>query len=736
MMKQLISMIFIFFVLSNCVLQAQSQRFSFGIFGDYSQNSNVANFKELQGIPMPPAAENFRSGLHSGFNAGVLVNFPFALLFDTASFLSHFQLGVRGIYWSHNAVLSSDEPTTLIVNTTPTPATIHHSIDAPLASFGAEPMFSISPFDGFQLHFGLHFATLNSPKFTKTQEISDKKFINNSTTWNPISGDIIGTSSENGTVIGISYNYALNPKKTLWIAPELFYYSPTTDVASGLSWKISSIRAGISFAYSPYVRPTLRDTTFIRDTTSQIIAGIERETIVLADAKEKITRLENEEWIRLSYLIEQKFVRQIPKDKPKEKPKEIAVQEKPSQSEIPKVEILIQKPQPPKFSVSVAAIFRDNSTRPIDSLEVEESVENKHAPLLSYIFFDENSEEIPVRYSKLSAVDTNKFSLQMLKKTETIGIYHQILNVIGKRLQENSQANITITGCNNNQNIEKNNHKLSSARAESVRKYLSSVWNISDDRMKIQIRNLPKKPSNNAEKEGMEENRRVEISSDDAAILSPVFISDTTHTTKVRKLEFLPVMETTTPIREWHFSLVEADAAIYTLKGMGTIPKKFDVILDSADLAKILRKRAFYSMQCTDTAGQTGSLSPTILSVKIYSDKNPANKYHTTETNRYALLLFEFNSGLLSSEHRELIDLIRQKIDANSYITILGTTDATGNEEHNRNLSLQRAKAVARALGISADAVEGMGEDASTFPNSMPEGRFYSRTVIVVLEKK
>jgi len=97
-----------------------------------------------------------------------------------------------------------------------------------------------------------------------------------------------------------------------------------------------------------------------------------------------------------------------------------------------------------------------------------------------------------------------------------------VLNIIGKRMIEHPEAAITLTGCNDNIGAEKGNRKLSTARAEAVRDYLQTGWNIAPDRILIEARNLPKMPSTSRLEEGQADNRRVEITSENPAILDLV----------------------------------------------------------------------------------------------------------------------------------------------------------------------------------------------------------------------
>ncbi len=60
--------------------------------------------------------------------------------------------------------------------------------------------------------------------------------------------------------------------------------------------------------------------------------------------------------------------------------------------------------------------------------------------------------------------------------------------------------------------------------------------------------------------------------------------------------------------------------------------------------------------------------------------------------------------------------------------------DETCDREYNRHLSLARARAVGEALGTGTISVEGAGGTSSIYPNDSPAGRFYSRSVRVVVD--
>jgi len=74
----------------------------------------------------------------------------------------------------------------------------------------------------------------------------------------------------------------------------------------------------------------------------------------------------------------------------------------------------------------------------------------------------------------------------------------------------------------------------------------------------------------------------------------------------------------------------------------------------------------------------------------------------------------------------------------NVYLEIQGHTDATGSEQYNQQLGLQRAESVRRHLHAQGVALDRMatisyGEDAPAEPNSTAEGRALNRRVEIVV---
>ena len=98
------------------------------------------------------------------------------------------------------------------------------------------------------------------------------------------------------------------------------------------------------------------------------------------------------------------------------------------------------------------------------------------------------------------------------------------------------------------------------------------------------------------------------------------------------------------------------------------------------------------------------------------------------EFDKYRLLLFGYDQSSLSEEHKRILTFIQPRIHNDAKIIIRGSTDNIGDSEYNNTLSLQRANESAKALGLQVETM-GVGTSGAGYDNTLPEGRFYNRTV-------
>ena len=101
------------------------------------------------------------------------------------------------------------------------------------------------------------------------------------------------------------------------------------------------------------------------------------------------------------------------------------------------------------------------------------------------------------------------------------------------------------------------------------------------------------------------------------------------------------------------------------------------------------------------------------------------------EIDRYSLILFDFDRSEIGSANKRILDYIKPRIASNASVTVTGYTDKIGDDQHNKELSLQRAQNTVKAIGKGNAIGEGEKE---IFDNTIPEGRFYNRTVTVIVE--
>lgn len=114
-----------------------------------------------------------------------------------------------------------------------------------------------------------------------------------------------------------------------------------------------------------------------------------------------------------------------------------------------------------------------------------------------------------------------------------------------------------------------------------------------------------------------------------------------------------------------------------------------------------------------------------------------------TITKVYSMIHFGADSARMTPvQQRILKEYVFDGIlsERNPVIDVIGYTDVMGTPEHNLRLSLRRAESVAGAIrkGIASNhyrslTARGVGENQTRFTNDLPEGRFYNRTVRVLV---
>jgi outer membrane protein OmpA-like peptidoglycan-associated protein/Mg-chelatase subunit ChlD len=377
-------------------------------------------------------------------------------------------------------------------------------------------------------------------------------------------------------------------------------------------------------------------------------------------------------------------------------------------------------------------------------LTIEETTTIDSAPLLNYVYFASGESAIDERYVTFARqTDTESFDEQRLH--DTLEKYAHVLNIIGQRLRNRPEAAVRLVGCNSHSGVERGRLDLSRARAEAVKAYLQFIWGIAPERLAVEARHLPEFPSSGRSAEGREENQRVEIHSMDPAILDVVRSVYVEARSGAQGLELRPRIEAEHGIARWKLT-ISGGAEILYARG-DSLPLDDLLVLDWQALPlmrlaphPLLRAELFVE----DREGQSLLVEGTPVEVDfIRREQRLARHLGFRVQEKYALILFDFDSSAIKDRNAAIVDQIVGRIQSlpEVAVAIEGHTDDIGPEDYNVDLSRRRALAVysqiATALaGETPEAVThaGVGPFDPLYGNGRPENRAMNRTVTVTLE--
>lgn len=397
-------------------------------------------------------------------------------------------------------------------------------------------------------------------------------------------------------------------------------------------------------------------------------------------------------------------------------------------------------------------------------LRIEEFETTMVRPVLNYVFFEENSADLPARYQRLLPDSTATFSednIEFNKVQSGLEGYWHVLNVFGKRLKDRTNTTLKLIGCNSDDALEKNNTALSRRRAEAVRDYFVFVWGIEPRRISIFARNKPERASNPLDPDGAAENRRVEMLLEPQEAMFPVASNEAVFTAEPSIIRLSPILSPNTDITEWSLDMMFGSRVISTLSGTGAIPTTLDYRPTSAELRRIATIKQKYKVEsmkfegressakdpnnqiltfrlrASNSAGQSvlaqsGVLSYSIITLQDKLTKDTAN----TRLERFALTFFDFDKSNLNLQNTQILSVAKRRIAPNTDVSVLGYTDRLGDAAYNKRLSTDRANAVAALIPTLNKQTRGFGESLLLYDNTYPEGRFYCRMVEILLKTR
>ncbi|MDQ1265779.1 MAG: OmpA-like protein [Bacteroidota bacterium] len=364
-------------------------------------------------------------------------------------------------------------------------------------------------------------------------------------------------------------------------------------------------------------------------------------------------------------------------------------------------------------------------------------------PLLNYVFFNAGSSEILPRYIMFDSPEETSVFTDTTIAGGTLDKYYHLMNIYGYRLTKNPKSKIEIVGCNDGTTPEEKRANLSKERATNVYNYFKNIWKIDESRMKLTFKDKPTVISNLKDSLGITENRRVEILCSDWEIMMPVFDKDPKTFPQPDKMNWL--MKNGIEdllVTKRRIEITRGENMWKVLSDIGLTDPKFTWDWTN-EQGKYPKDEVPYEAKLiiTTSSGAECTSDPvTIPVMQISTVTKQVDRSADSTLERYSLILFPFDrSDAGPINERIMNDYVYDRVKPSSVVEVVGHTDVVGLYEHNQKLSDRRSNTVQTGIDkktkskYSRLAKRGVGEDEPLYSNELPEGRFYNRTVQVII---
>ena len=390
------------------------------------------------------------------------------------------------------------------------------------------------------------------------------------------------------------------------------------------------------------------------------------------------------------------------------------------------------------LSVRISDIFtldRNNSLQPVTNIRLEEAEYGEYFPIIPHIFFEVNDTELAPKYKRTvqineSLAGRSDNSFDEIIAENAIEVNEQMLDIIAKRMQQNPNSTLTITGTIDGR-VE-TDAEISEGRAFGVRKYLIDNYNISAGRINTRFGGVPARPSTSTVQDGIVENRRVEFTSNDPTLFEPVFVrGEKRRLATPDNIIFVPEVNSNPKTTSWSMEISQADRIVRTLSGDSIEPIRWQIGLNELTPSQLpIEYKLSVFTQNDEIATTVGFINMDFASFSRSRTIDQPDKV----INKFSLVVFDFDSPVITDQNRAIIDkFIIPSINFGSTIDIYGYTDRIGDSRHNQRLATARAEAVRDYIRTRNRNVPistyGIGDTQEIFNNNLPAGRQLSRTV-------
>lgn len=653
-----------------------SPRSSFGLYAGGGLNIHSGGFADLP--QLRDCCPEWTTGSGLNLNVGLFYALPIS---------ESFELSIDAQYNSLSGSFEETETRDMATvvglgsenaNVIAGRGTFNYKHDATLNSIGGVLGIAYRITDQLRIKTGFRVGTLLSPSSTVTEELTENQtLIYRETGTQQITrldaGELDNTNTvEMSLLVGGSYDLPLSDSYEWFLVPMVNYTHSFSPIVNDLSWNVHTFSGGLGIRYAP------------------------REL--------------------------------VPPAKPVTPPP-------------PPPPPPLPAPPPPPVTpnldaeIKAVAVDENGNESDISLIKVEENYQIRTHPLLNFVFFEHASPNLPTRYASITEAQKKTFSFREFYDIKTMDVYHNILNIVGKRMEFYPQSTIRLVGTNSGEDEEKDNIGLSRTRAQAVKNYLTQEWGIDASRITIDAVNLPDNPSNRRTQDGIEENRRVEMYSNIPQIFEPMIIRDTVRTSNPPYIRFKPTINSAMGIKSWKIITSQDGRDLKTFSGTGTPPANinwFAAQEDEQEFIPKLDEPLDYRMEVVDNDGKKWTSKNFTLPVdQITIQKKIFEGIEDKIYNKFSMIGFPYNSAEIIDRNEDMLESVRFAIEDGSEIFIYGYSDRLGDDDYNMKLAQRRADAVGKALSAPSQNITSYGESRLLYDNELPEGRFYSRTVII-----
>jgi outer membrane protein OmpA-like peptidoglycan-associated protein len=353
-------------------------------------------------------------------------------------------------------------------------------------------------------------------------------------------------------------------------------------------------------------------------------------------------------------------------------------------------------------------------------VRIEEIEEETYLPVLPYVFFDRYSARVPMRYATRSM---SSMSTTDMSETD---LHRQVFNVIAERMKLYPAAELTLTGtCA----VDEQDTSLAIKRAMSIASVLVDSFGVDKRRIVTRARRLPLNATLATGAESAladDENRRVELSSNESQLLMPYRVADTTLTMDPPSITIRAKTLDGKPLDSWRVSAEGAN--VDSSSRQGKVEFTYQPTQAAAQSAL-----ANAEMSITIEGRQSGTmvrdtLRLTVDALRLFDKRREMRNDSIIE--RFTLIVFPFRKSELTDAHEQILDFVRSRVGENARIIVEGSTDILGSSDENARLSRERAAAVARELQ-GAITIRGLGEPDAGVSQQLPEERMLRRVVTI-----